>query len=156
MTPLEFLAAVLPSPGHGFYCAAELSTTKKEHKYAEDIEALDPAINKWHGADKDVYFALATFEKSGSRLADNAKFVKSLFIDMDGYESKKAAALALNAFLEKTGLAAHPVDSGFGRWHPLLLAAGQRSRHCLLETCCRELQASVQARRHAHRHDGDC
>lgn len=106
MTPLEFLAAVLPSPGHGYYCAAELSTTKKEHKYAEDIEALDPAINKWHGADKDVYFALATFEKSGSRLADNAKFVKSLFIDMDGYESKKAAALALNAFLEKTGLAA--------------------------------------------------
>jgi hypothetical protein len=88
MTPLDFLAAVLPSPGHGYYCAAELSTTKKEHKYAEDIEGLDPAINKWHGANKDVYFALATFEKTGSRLADNAQFVKALFVDMDGYASK--------------------------------------------------------------------
>jgi hypothetical protein len=106
MTPLDFLAAVLPSPGHGYYCAAELSTTKKEHKYAEDIEGLDPAINKWHGANKDVYFALATFEKTGSRLADNAQFVKALFVDMDGYASKKAAALALSAFLDKTGLAA--------------------------------------------------
>ena len=31
MTPLEFLAVVLPSPNHGRYCVAELSTKKKEH-----------------------------------------------------------------------------------------------------------------------------
>lgn len=105
MTPAEFLAVVLPSPGHGYYCAAELSSNKKAHAYEEKLEDLEPTINKWHGADRDVYFALATFEESGKRTADNARFVKSLFIDMDGYESKKAAALALNAFLEKTGLA---------------------------------------------------
>ncbi len=104
MTPLEFLAAVLPSPGNGFYCAAELSTKKKEHTYAQTIEELEPLITKWHGASRDVYFALSTFAEAGKRTADNAQFIKALFIDMDGYESKKAAALALNAFLEKTGL----------------------------------------------------
>src|SRR5574343_440067 len=82
MIPAEFLAVVLPSPGHGYYCAAELSTTRKAHAFEENIADLFPAIDKWHGAERDVYFALAT------------------------YETKKAAALALNALLEKTGLAA--------------------------------------------------
>ncbi len=104
MTPAEFLAVVLPSPGHGFYCAAELSTNKKAHAFEEKHEDLIPAIDKWHGAKRDVYFALATFENAGKRTADNARFLKALFIDMDGYESKKAAALALSGFLEKTGL----------------------------------------------------
>ena len=40
MTPLEFLAVVLPSPGSGYYCAAELSTRKKEHVYVQTIEEL--------------------------------------------------------------------------------------------------------------------
>ena len=50
--------------------------------------------------------------------AANARYVKSLFIDMDGYASKKDAALALHAFLEKTGLDAlgtpYVVGSGGG------------------------------------------
>lgn len=105
MTPLEFLAAVLPAPGHGFYCAAELSTKKKEHKYDAQLENLETHITKWHDERKDVYFALSTFEEEGKRTADNARFVKSLFIDMDGYASKKEAATALKEFLEKVGLA---------------------------------------------------
>jgi hypothetical protein len=104
MTPAEFLAVVLPSPGHGYYCAAELSTTRKAHAFKETIPELFPAVDKWHGANHDVYFALATFETAESRTADNARFLKALFVDMDGYASKKAAALALDAFLKKTGL----------------------------------------------------
>ncbi len=103
MTPLDFLAAVLPTPGHGHYCVAELSKYK-EHQFAETIAELEPFINKWHADKRDVYFALASYEESGSRVAENAAFMKSLFIDMDGYESKKSAALALQNFLEKTGL----------------------------------------------------
>jgi hypothetical protein len=104
MTPADFLAVVLPSPGHGYYCAAELSTNKKAHAFEEKHDDLIPHTDKWHTAKRDAYFALATFEEAGKRTADNARFLKALFIDMDGYESKKAAALALNAFLEKTGL----------------------------------------------------
>ena len=104
MTPLDFLAAVLPSPGHGYYCAAELSTKTKEHRYEEKLEDLIPAIDAWNGKDRDIYFALSTFEEADSREAVNARFIKALFIDMDGYASKKEAAAALAQFMEKTGL----------------------------------------------------
>ena len=106
MTPLDFLAAVLPSPGHGYYCAAELSTNKKEHRYEEKLEDLTPHIDGWNAASRDIYFALAAFDDSGSREATNARFIKALFIDMDGYESKKDAAAALQKFLDSTGMGA--------------------------------------------------
>jgi hypothetical protein len=105
MTPLEFLAAVLPAPSTGMYCVAELSSIKKEHQYEESLEDLQAPIDAWHAADKDVYFALSTFAVAGKRTADNARFIRSLFIDMDGYATKKDAATALGAFLEKTGMA---------------------------------------------------
>ena len=104
MTPLEFLAVVLPSPDNGLYCAAELTTKKKEHTFVQKIEEIEPTVGKWVTQNKDIYFALSTFEQSGKRTADNARHIRSLFIDMDGYETKKAAALALDGFLAKTGI----------------------------------------------------
>jgi len=103
MTPLEFLAEVLPSPGNGHYCVAEL-TIRKEHQFLENINEAQPHIDRWLDKKADIFFALATFKEPGKREAVNAKVIKSLFIDMDGYTTKKAAALALDAFLKKTGL----------------------------------------------------
>ena len=102
MTPLEFLAVVLPPPEFGRYCVAELNT--KEHAFVQALEDTEAHINRWHNSKLDVYFALATFGIEDNRQATNARYVKSLFIDMDGYVSKKDAALALHAFLDKTGL----------------------------------------------------
>ena len=104
MTPLEFLAVVLPSPTNGLYCAAELSTKKKEHLYVENLEDIYPSVTNWVSERKNAFIALSTFEKAGKRTAENSRFIKSLFIDMDGYASKKQAALALGAFLVDTGL----------------------------------------------------
>ena len=103
MTPLKFLAVVLPSPEFGRYCVAEL-TKIKEHFFTDTLDEVTTPIERWHEDKCDVYFALATFGEKDNRTAANARYVKSLFIDMDGYASKKDAALALNAFLEKTGL----------------------------------------------------
>jgi hypothetical protein len=118
MTPLEFLAVVLPSPDNGLYCAAELTTKKKEHTFVQYIEEIEPTVGKWITQNKDIYFALSTFENSGKRTAENARFIRSLFIDMDGYETKKAAALALDGFLAKTGIdllgSPYIVNSGGG------------------------------------------
>ena len=118
MTPLEFLAVVLPSPDNGLYCAAELTTKKKEHTFVQYIEEIEPTVGKWVKQNKDIYFALSTFEQSGKRTADNARHIRSLFIDMDGYETKKAAALALDGFLAKTGIdllgSPYIVNSGGG------------------------------------------
>lgn len=117
MTPLEFLAVVLPPPEFGRYCVAEL-TKAKEHVFVDTLEETEAHIKRWHDSKYDIYFALATFGDEDNRLAVNAKYVKSLFIDMDGYASKKDAALALNAFLENTGLQAfgtpYVVASGGG------------------------------------------
>lgn len=104
MEPLEFLAAVLPSPGHGYYCTTELSSKKKQHAFVERIEETAPYTQAWLKDKRDIYFALATYEEKGKRTADNAEYLRSMFIDMDGYESKKAAAQALGSFLEETGL----------------------------------------------------
>ena len=115
MTPAEFLAVVLPSPGHGKYCAVEL-TLKKEHFYTEEINELAIRADVWHSALKDCFFALATFEEK--RGAEQAQFLKSFFMDLDGYATKKDAALALDDFLQQSGLGdcGQPwvVDSGGG------------------------------------------
>lgn len=115
MTPAEFLAVVLPSEGFGLYCAVEL-TKEKEHVYAEKIEDLVPTIEQWHANNYDVFYGLATFDKK--RNASDAQYLKSFFVDLDGYASKKAAADALVKFLQDSGLAAlgtpWVVDSGGG------------------------------------------
>jgi len=111
MTPLEFLAVVLPSAGHGLYCACEM-TDKKEHIFVEDFADFYPKVDTWVGKQSDVYVALATYDEKVAqvkgnkdrRTIQNSRFIKSLFLDLDGYETKKAAAQALNDFMVKTGL----------------------------------------------------
>ena len=140
MTPLEFLAVVLPSPDTGYYCAAGFTDKRKKHSFAKELETLQPTVDEWHAAGLDCYMAMAVFEESGSRTAENATHLRSLFIDMDGYETKKAAAEALQAFLAKTGLdllgSPYIVGSGGGihvywpchenievaRWKPVAMA----------------------------------
>jgi hypothetical protein len=107
MEPLDFLAAVLPSPGHGYYCAAELSSKRKQHVFTEDIAEIRPHVDRWLEGQQDIYFALATFADKGNRTADNAGYIKSIFIDMDGYDSRDAAQQALDRFLADTGLNAY-------------------------------------------------
>jgi Domain of unknown function (DUF927) len=104
MEPLDFLAAVLPSPGHGYYCLAGYKAPKRDHVFVEDLADNEETIDAWVGRGFDTYFALSTFENKGSREAVNARYIRALFIDMDGYASKKNAANALSEFLDDTGL----------------------------------------------------
>ena len=128
MTPLEMLAAVLPSPGNGYYCAVEL-TRKKEHVYKETLEELQPTIDKWKKDGLDVFFALGTFGTSEDRTKDNMHASQVLAVDIDcnhpkdlpsvvdeesgelvvkrkAYASAKVAAQTLQKFCEDTGLSA--------------------------------------------------
>ena len=57
MTPLEFLAVVLPPPEFGRYCVAEL--TKKEHVFTAALDSTPAHIKRWHDSKLDIYFALA-------------------------------------------------------------------------------------------------
>lgn len=107
MAPLDFLAAVLPSSG--FYCVAELSSNKKEHRYVTTIAELEEIANGFDASHKDAYFALASFTEAGERKADKALYLRSCFFDIDcgegkDYPNKKQALAALVEFLGCTEL----------------------------------------------------
>jgi len=70
MTPLEFLAVVLPSSGHGLYCACEM-TDKKEHIFVEDTAEFYPKVDTWVENKCNVYFALATFDEKVAQIKGN-------------------------------------------------------------------------------------
>jgi hypothetical protein len=121
MTPLQFLAEVLPSPGNGYYCAAELTTKKKQHVYGETLDEIAPKIADWSKRGYDTYFALGTFSTGDNRTKDNMCASQVLAVDLDcnhpkdipdadgnikpkSYASAKAAAHALKQFCDDTGL----------------------------------------------------
>ena len=107
MQPLEFLAAVLPSSG--VYCAAEFTSPKKEHVFVNDLQEILDAGQKFVDTNRDAYFALSSFKEAGSRTAENARLVKSLYMDLDlggekAYADKKEAIAAFENFMSTTGM----------------------------------------------------
>lgn len=122
MAPLEFLAAVLPPAGNGYYCLVEL-TKKKEHLFFENLEDAALEIDKWSKQHYDSYFALGTFKNNKSREAVNVEMLKCIAIDIDcnhkqdlpdkdgiikqkAYPSAKQGFEALMRFSEEVGLSA--------------------------------------------------
>lgn len=116
MEPLEFMRVVLPSAG--YKCITELTSVKKERLMSEDVGALMDTVRVWNGQRKDSYMAMAGFENGSSRLSTNARYMRSLFLDIDcshpkdieptskAYPSSKHAVVALQQFLDDTGLGA--------------------------------------------------
>lgn len=107
MKSQEFLATVLPTSG--VYCAVEISTAKREHVFVNTIDELYNAAMAFDGKGYNTFYALASFNDEGKRLADNALKMRSLFLDIDcgvgkDYENKKDAASALDKFLNDSGL----------------------------------------------------
>ena len=125
MTPAAFLAAVLPPPGYGHYCVVELSSKKKTHAFVDTIEEAAEQAVKFDKQKFNTYFALATFENTESREAQNARWVKSFFVDIDcggdhRFASPRDGAVALNAFIGATNLVQLPspiVDVSGGGIH---------------------------------------
>jgi hypothetical protein len=62
MEPQEFLAAVLPPPGHGYYCLADVYSASKPHIFVEQIADFWPTVDEWLLQRQHVFFALATFD----------------------------------------------------------------------------------------------
>lgn len=109
MRSQHFLAAVLPSAA-GNFCAVELSTAKKEHKWVCSVDELYTEAMAFSDKGLNAYFALASFNENNKRLADNALYMRSLFIDIDcgegkDYPDKQAAGAALDIFLSESRLA---------------------------------------------------
>ena len=71
MNPLDFLAEVLPSPGHGVYCLAGFSKSRKEHFFTPAAAAGKHRIKEWLLKRRDIYFAMGTFKGSVLETVDS-------------------------------------------------------------------------------------
>lgn len=115
----EFYKKALPSDG--VYCVTAISPTSKipKHKFVESIEEVEPVINEFKKKNTNVFVALSSF-KGYSRKADEAKYIRSFFVDLDvgegkGYESKEVALESLDEFVATAELPPPiKIDSGTG------------------------------------------
>lgn len=126
MESRSFLEALLPS--EGFVVLGVLTPAGENNKkpllfnkFHSSIESLLADAQHEQNKGRDVYFTPATFETNNNRQANNAKLIKSFFLDLDvgegprKYPTKKAAVTALGEFLEATGMPTPSlVDSGGG------------------------------------------
>jgi hypothetical protein len=122
MTPLDFLAAVLPSAGN-LYCMVGLPS--REHIFKDTVDELHAEYLRLEASQQDTYFALFTYAEPNSRKAPNAVETRAFFLDIDcaevgskTYGTKEEGLAAFMAFCSKTGLdkLGDPfiVDSGGG------------------------------------------
>jgi hypothetical protein len=110
MESQDFLATVLPSVGN--YCAVRYGTGKPKHRFVSTVQEVAQDSVECSAAGEDAYFALASFGDKTRRLAENAQFVRSMFLDIDcngvksdkEYSSKAEGAAALDSFLSDSGL----------------------------------------------------
>lgn len=118
MDTSEFFERVLPDTG--YYVATVINDgARPAQKSYETIEAMTNAVLRIDIAGGNVYYALSSFAKAGSRKQDNVLLTKAIFIDIDCGEDKpfadqRAGAKALRKFLKDSGLPA-----------PLIVSSGR-------------------------------
>lgn len=88
MDTKTFLGAVLGDAGNYCVWARRLSDGRKVQKFYETIDAALHAATSLDEDGYDAYFALGTFERAGSRKADNVQQMRSFFLDLDCGQEK--------------------------------------------------------------------
>lgn len=115
----EFYKKALPSTG--VYCVATIDPIAKitKHKFVENVDELTEFIESKKNTPTNIFVALSSFG-GYSRKADEAKFVRSFFVDLDvgegkGYASKEDAIQAIDKFILENDLPPPvKIDSGTG------------------------------------------
>ena len=115
----EFYRKALPSTG--VYCVATIDPIAKitKHKFVESIDDLESFVESKKDTKTNIFVAMSSF-KGYSRKADEAKAVKSFFVDLDvgegkGYDTKDQALDAIDKFIEANELPPPVrIDSGGG------------------------------------------
>lgn len=116
----DFLNSVLPT--QGMYCTVGIragTVRQTFHGSVDDVDAVSTALDS-QGV--DAYFALATFKDGSARTVDNAAYLRSFFLDLDcgtgkPYVDQPAAAQAVAAFLQATGLPSPTLINSGGGLH---------------------------------------
>lgn len=109
MNTRDFLGRVLGDTGH--YCVFGLAPggTKRIQKFYSSIDAALDSARAFDANGLNAYFALATFEQDDRRTKDNAKQMRSLFLDLDcgpdkPFADQSEALAGLRGFCKELGL----------------------------------------------------
>ena len=90
METKRFLDLVLGSEGH--YCVWANNPAKQvQQKFYTSVEEVIGAAHNLSDNGWNAFFALGTYEKAGSRVADNVMQMKSFFLDLDCGPTKEFA-----------------------------------------------------------------
>ena len=100
MDTQNFLSKVLSDDG--FYCVVGFKGGIPSQKFSSTLDSVMSSASVLQQRGYDVFFALGTFV-SEKRHADNVKYLKAFFLDLDcgdgkGYPTKDEAIVALRAF----------------------------------------------------------
>jgi len=116
----DFLSSVLPT--QGMYCTVGIRNGLVKQNFHATIDDVDAVGTGLVSSGVDAYFALATFNDSSSRKAENAAFLRSFFLDLDcgtgkPYADQADAAQALRSFILTTQLPEPTVVNSGGGLH---------------------------------------
>ena len=101
MQTQDFLSKVLSDDG--FYCVVGLKNGIPNQKFFGTLDSVVESASNLELDGQDVFFALGTFVEANDRSADNLKYLKAFFLDLDcgegkPYPTKAEAIVALKAF----------------------------------------------------------
>ena len=104
-----FLGSVLADDGLYSLLALRSSDNGRVQKFYPTIGHLIDGAVAFDEKGYDSYFGLATYDKDGSRKADNVKELKSFFLDLDcgpskDYANQGDAIVALRRFCKELKL----------------------------------------------------
>lgn len=86
MATFDLLDAVLPDDG--WYCIIGIKDEIAWQRLVDTKEEADDVIRDYLDGDRDVYFGCAKFETNKNRKAENAKYFKAVWLDIDCGETK--------------------------------------------------------------------
>ena len=90
MNTREFLRWVLPTEGVYVALQYNLTSSGVRQTYFDSVDDLAEAAEYYNSMGQDVYFAMSNFRKKETRKGEDAKHIKSFFLDLDVGEDKVA------------------------------------------------------------------
>lgn len=90
MNTREFLQWVLPAEGVYVALQYNLTSSGVRQTYFDSVDDLAEATEYYDSMGQDVYFAMSNFRKKETRKGEDAKHIKSFFLDLDVGEDKVA------------------------------------------------------------------
>ena len=106
----------------GYYCIVGIKKGVLSPSFFQDVDAAVSHADKLLAREEDVYFGVARYQTNENRLAINAKYFKSFWVDVDcgptkDYPDQKQGYNAIMSFCEGVNLPYPTIINSGNGWH---------------------------------------